>query len=62
MDSYRVVLRSGAEEDIGPAELVEDEGSFVFRSPGGDRSFPKTDVEIIEEEAATESQEDGKAA
>jgi hypothetical protein len=62
MESYRVVLHSGAEEEIGPAELIDDEGSFVFRSARGDRSFPKTDVEIIEEEAAAEPQEDGRAA
>jgi hypothetical protein len=63
MESYRIVLRTGGEEEIGPAELVEDDESFVFRSAAGVRSFPKADVDIIEEESETASQEeDGKAA
>jgi hypothetical protein len=61
MESYRIVLRTGTEEDLGPAELVEDEESFTFRLPDGSRTFRKHDVEIIEEETPARVA-DGRAA
>ena len=61
METYRIVLRTGAEEDLGPAELVEDEETFTFRLPDGSRTFHKRDVDIIEEESPTPVA-DGRAA
>jgi hypothetical protein len=64
MESYRIWLRSGGEEEIGPAELIEDEDRYLFHAPDGTRAIGKDEIALIEEEShdAAEPEEDGKAA